>query len=282
MDWAKEAYRKAEALEARAAEEKSAGGVALTDPQGEFAEAEAGALVAVTATTEGEGRAAVTFCGAEVAELTVPGTSSVVFAAAERGNVGVAAEDGAKVTRVVLTVAGGNVRALYSPVLLRADGGENGTYALTLSADGATLYSSESGVFAESCRIGEADDADVCADGPAVAFACGGHAYAMFPGSVRGASYLGRGRLVALCRDAAGYLAAAYDGERVTVYELDERLRAMRASSCHGSPTVSALAFVKGKARAMLVVCDGGRNLLRRVLRAGDCGKYTDAEVKCV
>ena len=89
MDIAREAYGKAEALEARGY--PSAHGVAFSSLGGGSAlvRVRAGTLVCLTATVTGTGGAKAYLGGAEVAEFTVPGTSSAIFAAAEDGEVSV-------------------------------------------------------------------------------------------------------------------------------------------------------------------------------------------------
>lgn len=270
----------AERLEARL-DARTAGGAAFTDPEGEFAEADSGALVAVTATVTGEGRAALTFGGAEVAEFTVPGTSTVVFAAAEKGKLAFVTEGTAHVSRVMLTGALGTVRSSLAPALLRADGNDSAAYAVVVADGHAVLYELSGGAFVRSATIGDCDDADVCAAGPVVVFSAEGNAYVW---SIFGSAFpthLGKGSAVAVCRDDGGYAAAVFDGSKVTVYALDDDLRVLHSSSCHGSPTVDGIAFVKGAKNALLVVSDGGRNLMRRVSRAGDCGGYGRIEVRC-
>ena len=280
MNYAKEAYRMAEQLEARL-DARTAGGAAFTDPEGEFAEADAGAFVAVTATVTGEGRAALTFGGAEVAEFTVPGTSTVVFAAAEKGKLAFVTEGTAHVTRVMLTGAFGTVRSSLSPALLRVGGDESAAYAVVVADGRAVMYELSGEAFVKTATIGDCDDADVCAAGPVAAFSAEGNAYVYYPLGDGFPTHLGKGRTVAVCRDDGGYAAAVYDGSKVTVFALDDRLRVLHTSSCHGSPTVDGIAFVKGAKSALLVVSDGGRNLMRRVSRAGDCGGYADIEVRC-
>ncbi len=274
MDIAREAYGKAEALEARGY--PSAHGVAFSSLGGGSAlvRVRAGTLVCLTATVTGTGGAKAYLGGAEVAEFTVPGTSSAIFAAAEDGEVSVKAEGGAEFSRVALSYFGEEAESAYSPAVLRADGDGTDVYALVASGGYATVYKLGDGAFSVYARIGACDDADVCAYGPAAAYCSGGRAYVVHPGSERGSVYLGRGKLAAICRCGEGYLAAAYDGSKVTVYKLAPDLTPLRSASCHGSPTVDSLAFVKGAASPKLAVSDSGRILLRRVSLAGDAETY--------
>lgn len=268
MDIAREAYGKAEALESRGF--PSASGETFSDlgAGGELADVKAGTLVCVTATLTGTGSARVLFGGAEMARLTVPGTSTAAFAAAEDGCVSVEAEN-AEFVRVILSAFGGATVRAFSPVRLRADESDGEIYAL-IAGEYTDVYKAAGGTFSPVARLGACDDADICAHGPAVVYASGGRAYAALIGSGKGSVCLGRGRLVSVCRDGEGYLAAVWDGTKVTVIELSDSMIPVRSASCHGSPTVDGLAFAKGGETASLVVSDSGRNILRRVSRGGD------------
>lgn len=280
MNYAKEAYMLSTELAARGY--PSVYGDVFSDlgSGGDLATLPAGALVCVTAQLTGGGSAEVRIGGAAAAALDVPGTSTAVFAAPEGGTVSVHA-DGAEFARVLLTTLGSGapVRAYYS-ASLRAD--SHGGEVLALAVGGDTVvYSSSGGAFAEIARLGACDDADVCAEGRIVAFTSDGSAYVRALGSESGSVYLGKGKRIAVCRDGEGYAAAVFDGTKVTVFMLADDLTPLRSASCHGSPTVEALAFAKGAENAALVVSDGGRNLLRRVSHGGDaasCAAYVFKE----
>lgn len=270
MNYAKEAYYKVETLAALASAPKASSDV-FSDigAGGDLARVDKNTLVSVTAELTGSGSAHVLLDGSEVAAFNVPGTSTVVFAAAEAGMVSVSAT-GATFGRVILSSLGGSepVRA-YLPAQLRAD--EYGSEVLAaVVGDVTTIYLLLGSAFIPLCSMGSCDDADICARGRVTVYCSGGHAYAVKQGAQSGSVYLGAGRHVAVCHDGAGYIAATDDGTKVTVIQLTDELIPVRSYSCHGSPTVDALAFAKGAEPAQLIVSDSGRNLVRRVSHGGD------------
>lgn len=267
MDRAKEAYDKAERLERRLDGLSSGMTFSSLPDGGKLADLGAGALVFVTASLTGGGTVRLTLDDALVALLTAPGSPSAAVTAADGGELRITPDSGTVIDKVSVSVIGG---ADYAEdggagLLLRADE-SNGVVRAVVTGGETTVYVSDGGAFIPERRLGECTDADVVADGTA-AFASGGRAYVTDGDKVRP---LGRGRLVALCRDSYGLAAAVYDGEKVAVAALSDDLVPLRVCYCHATPTVSALAFVKGAEEARLVVCDNGRNVLRRVSRGGD------------
>lgn len=277
MDRAKEAYDKAERLERRLDGLSSGMTFSSLPDGGKLADLGAGALVFVTASLTGGGTVRLTLDDALVALLTAPGSPSAAVTAADGGELRITPDSGTVIDKVSVSVIGG---ADYAEdggagLLLRADE-SNGVVRAVVTGGETTVYVSDGGAFIPERRLGECTDADVVADGTA-AFASGGRAYVTDGDKVRP---LGRGRLVALCRDSYGLAAAVYDGEKVAVAALSDDLVPLRVCYCHATPTVSALAFVKGAEEARLVVCDNGRNVLRRVSRGGDVYRRVTAKAE--
>lgn len=276
MDRAKEAYDKAERLERRLDGLSSGMTFSSLPDGGKLADLGAGALVFVTASLTGSGTARLTLDDALVALLTAPGSPSAAVTAADGGELRITPDSGTVIDKVSVSVIGGAEYAEdgEAGLLLRADGSDV-IRAVTTGGETA-VYVSDGGAFVPERRLGECTDADVVADGT-VAFASGGRAYVTDGSRVRP---LGRGRLVALCRDSYGLAAAVYDGEKVAVTALSDDLVPLRVCYCHATPTVSALAFVKGAEEARLAVCDNGRNVLRRVSRGGDVYRRVTAKAE--
>lgn len=238
------------------------------------------ALISVTVDSEGAGRAQIYFGGAKAADVTAGGTSCVTFAVGGDGTVEIGADEGVTVKNVVVAVIGCGTLSGTATGKLVADECNGKIYAAAKKDGSLKLYGVEGGALTELCDIGDADDFDICAEDGALTVVTAARGKCSVVRDVGGTLYCavsGGGSAVAIDRDSCGLVFARYDGRRVTVTRLSDELKTLASASCHGSPSVSGIAFVKRSPRARLIVSDGGKNLLR----SADDGGCSYVGIKC-
>lgn len=238
------------------------------------------ALISVTVSSEGVGKVRVYFGGAKAAEAVAGGTSCVTFAVSGSGKAEADADEGVEITSVSVSAIGAGTLSAEKTDKLVADSAAGKTYATARKDGSLRLYSLSDGVFTEVFDMGETDDFDVCVEDDALTLVTSGGGKSVVTriadDSLACAVFAG-GSAVAVDRDAHGLVLALYDGRRVTVTRLSDALGAIRSTACHGSPSVDALAFVKGGDVARLVTSDGGKNLLRTPDESGE----SYVKIKC-
>lgn len=233
------------------------------------------ALISVTVCSEGSGSVRIYFGGAKAADVGAGGTACVTFTAGGSGNVEAETDEGVKIISVSASAIGGGLLKETNVGKLVADYRAGKIYAAAKKDGSVRLYGLSENVFEEIFDIGVADDFDICAEENALTYvtasSCKCSVVRIENGKLFCAVFDG-GSSVAIDRDGNGLVLARYDGRRVTVTRLSDRLKTLRSTSCHGSPSASGLAFVRHSPCARLIVSDGGKNLLRNLDESG--GSY--------